>query len=96
MSLPDSLKTVQLNASKYLYKVAHFQIFLTWGKGSSLVHHLVKLGDSKFSEPFPVNGWLRRVSPVGRNKQDLSRISLEVNVDKERQAKEERRQHFGN
>lgn len=94
MSLPDSLKTVQLNASKYLYKVACFQIFLTWGKGSSLVHHLVKLGDSKFSEPFPVNGWLRRVSPAGRNKQDLSRISLEVK-DKEPQAKEERRQHFG-
>lgn len=31
MSLPDRLKTVQFGASKYLCKVAHFQIFLTGG-----------------------------------------------------------------
>lgn len=30
------------------------------------------------------------MSPVRRSKQDLSRISLEVNADKEQQAKEER------
>jgi hypothetical protein len=94
MNLPDRLKTVQLSASKYLCKVACFQIFLTWEKESYLVHHLVKLRCSEFSEPFPENvrkgRWPRNVSPVGRSKQDLSQISLEVNVDNEQQAEDER------
>lgn len=70
------------NTFKYLSKVAHFQMFLTLGE-KPIWSILAEARSSQFSWAFPGERWVdlkgRWLCPQqGRNKQDLSLISLGI------------------